>query len=687
MTPQDIPFRKLRHHWPIYLLALPALFMIALFQYYPAFSGIWHSFYRWNGADINEFVGLGNYARLLDDTEFWQSFRVALVFGLWNVLKMIPAILVAVCIHRVRSERTQFLYRLLFVAPMVIPPLIVVLIWRGLFFEATNGYLNRFLAATHTFDLLVWADATFHWGGIFVPGRFPAWLGDGKLLLAACIIWGFPWVGSFAVLTHLAKLQNIPRELYEAADLDGVSWWTKFTKIELPLMMGSINIMLVFVVIETIKDAGTILALAGLFGGPGGAVTVPSLLMLRKAFIDQQMGAACAVGIVLMLVVFGLQKLLGSITQWNELTSAQKLRARLAGAGVGLLLWALLGSWFLAVAAFAIALPWRRPRLPRISMAPAMAAGVEHDVPALRASGAIEIASGGVSASPAGTTEAAAATRTRPGLAAQLPRLGKHAFVWFVLLLAYMPLYLMLIVSVKNNTQFYDAPAALTFPLHWENWAIAWSAVVPALANSIFITCCSTVLTLVFALGGAYFFARVKVPGSMFLWNALLLLMMMPTIANLVPLFRLLIDLNLANTLTALIAVGAAGGQVFAIFMLRNFIADLPQALFEAAELDGASHLRQLLTIVVPLSGPILGVIGVMHAISQWNEFLLPLIVIRDHARLPVMVQLLRMAGEYIKLWGPLMAGYALASLPIIALFILCMRLFTRGLTEGAVKG
>ena len=121
--------------------------------------------------------------------------------------------------------------------------------------------------------------------------------------------------------------------------------------------------------------------------------------------------------------------------------------------------------------------------------------------------------------------------------------------------------------------------------------------------------------------------------------------------------------------------------------MLRNFIADLPQALFEAAELDGASHLRQLVTIVVPLSGPILGVIGVMHAIGQWNEFLLPLIVIRDHARLPVMVQLLRMAGEYIKLWGPLMSGYALASLPIIALFIMCMRLFTRGLTEGAVKG
>jgi len=673
MTPQNIPFSRLKYHWRIYLLALPALLMIGLFQYYPAFSGIWHSFYRWNGADINEWVGLGNYARLLDEREFWQSFRVALVFGMWNVLKMIPAILAAVCIHRVRSEKTQFLYRMLFVAPMVIPPLIVVLIWRGLFFEATNGYLNRFLQATHTFDLLVWADATFHWGGIFVPGRFPAWLGDGKLLLAACVIWGFPWVGSFAVLTHLAKLQNIPKELYEAADLDGAGWWRKFTKLELPLIMGSINIMLVFVVIDTIKDAGTILALAGLFGGPGGAVTVPSLFMLRKAFIDQQMGAACAVGIILMLVVFGLQKLLGSITQWSELTTRQRLHARLWGAGVAVLLWLCLGAWVMAAIAMAVVIPWAGlwKRLPRFSLAPAAAAHAMQ-TPAT----ALPIRD---------TAKEGQVEYSR--WSNWLPRLGKHAFIWCVLLLAYMPLYLMLIVSVKNNTQFYEKPAELTFPLHWENWAAAWQAVIPSLANSIFITTLSTALTLVLALGGAYFFARVKVPGSRLLWNALLLLMMMPTIANLVPLFKLLIDLDLANTLTALIAVGAAGGQVFAIFMLRNFIADLPQALFEAAELDGAGHLRQLATIVVPLSGPILGVIGVMHAIGQWNEFLLPLIVIRDHARLPVMVQLLRMAGEYIKLWGPLMAGYALASLPIIALFILCMRLFTRGLTEGAVKG
>ena len=121
--------------------------------------------------------------------------------------------------------------------------------------------------------------------------------------------------------------------------------------------------------------------------------------------------------------------------------------------------------------------------------------------------------------------------------------------------------------------------------------------------------------------------------------------------------------------------------------MLRSFVEDIPHDLFEAADIDGANHFQQMRVVVVPLAGPILGTVGVMNFISQWNDFVLPLIVIRDHARLPVMVQLLRMAGEYIKLWGPLMAGYALASIPIVILFVFTMKLFTKGLAEGAIKG
>jgi len=263
----------------------------------------------------------------------------------------------------------------------------------------------------------------------------------------------------------------------------------------------------------------------------------------------------------------------------------------------------------------------------------------------------------------------------------------KHGFIWLVLAFAFLPVYLMVIVSLKTNQQFYEAPTVLTTPVHAENWKTSWDLVSPNVANSIFLSTTSTILTLIFALMAAYFFARLRVPLSGFFWNAILILMMMPMIANLVPLFILLRDMGLLNTFAALIIVGTAGGQMFAIFVLRNFVADIPQSLFDAAEIDGANHFQQLRNIVLPLSGPILGTVGVMNFINAWNEFVLPLIVMRDQGRLPVTVQLIRMSGDYIKLWGPLMAGYAITSIPIIILFIFSMKLFIKGMTEGAVKG
>jgi len=654
---RKIRWSQISQHAEIYLFVLPALALIVLFQYYPAASGIFHSFFRWNGADISEFIGFKNYTDLLASKEFWISFKVAILIGLWNIIKMIPALLVAVCIHRCRSTKMQFFYRTAFVIPMVMPGLIVVLIWRTFFFEATGGYLNQFLNATGLMGLLEWLDQALGWGGVFQGGAMPAWLGDPRLLLVACIVWGFPWVGSFAVLTHLAKLQNIPKELYEAADIDGVNWFTKFTRIELPLIMGSIYLLLVFVVIDTIKDAGMILALAGMEGGPGGVVTVPALFMLRKAFLDQEMGYACAIGIVLTLVVMGLQKASSLMLNWSELRLWQ--RRALSAAGL-LVLGAMIAFQFypwLAAVVLAV-MAWRRLRgagLPRLQAArkerPAASPAVLEKIP-------------------------------EPVL-----RAAKHATIWAVLGFSLLPLYLMLIVSLKTNQQYYEAPALLTAPYQWGNWATAWDLVAPSLANSVVISSWTTVITLAFALAAAYFFARYRMPLSGFIWNGFLILMMMPTIANLVPLFRLLTDLSLINTLSALVLVGASTGQVFCIFVLRNFVSDIPHDLFEAAEIDGANHFQQLRIIVAPLSGPILGTVGIMQFLHAWNDFVLPLIIMRDEARLPVMVQLLRLAGEYFKVWGPLMAGYALASIPIIVLFILCMKLFVRGMTEGAVKG
>lgn len=803
MQPKEVQANQLRHHWEIYFFIVPTLILIGLFQYYPASSGIFHSLFRWNGSDISEFVGFENYVDLLKNLEFWNSFKLAFILGFWNVIKMIPALLVAVCIHRCTSEKIQFFYRTLFVVPMVIPGLITVLIWRSFFFEATAGYLNQFLDWTGLMALLqhggTYVSAkladpnlgglakafleSFDWLTAFKAGTAPAWLGDPKIIIIACVVWGFPWVGSFAVLTHLAKLQNISKDVYEAADIDGATWWSRFTKIELPLLMGSIYLLLVFAIIDTIKDAGMILALAGIAGGPGGKATVPALFMLRKAFMDQQMGYACAVGIVLTVVVLLLQKICNMLLQpepeggvkpdktaWFGILAlyafaeaylffkgvllpkaatpaifaafvgglvlklavlvtvpvalrkfGAALRGGLALVAAALIAAAIFGPASVAWLLFGYALLMMlATSLFKAAIGAAGAVligyGVSGDSLNMIISGAIFM----ILATPWGKMAARldkaylARCMKRPAekisrgdlyvarsfARQQQPvykaaavagdwglRFSKHAFIWFVLAFAFLPLYLMLIVSLKDNNQFYLSPTALTRPMHWDNWATAWAMVSPTVANSIFLSTTATFFIVIFGLAGAYFFARLKVPLSSFLWNALLLLMMMPMIANLVPLFILLRDMSLLNTLTALILVGASGGQAFAIFVFRNFISDIPQDLFEAAEIDGANHFQQLKLVVIPLSGPIMGTVAVMQFLGQWNEFVMPLIVMREQARLPVTVQLIRMAGEYIKLWGPLMAGYAIASIPVIILFTFSMKLFVKGLTEGAVKG
>ncbi len=166
-----------------------------------------------------------------------------------------------------------------------------------------------------------------------------------------------------------------------------------------------------------------------------------------------------------------------------------------------------------------------------------------------------------------------------------------------------------------------------------------------------------------------------------------LLLMLLPGVANIVPLFILLKDLSLLNTLWALIIVGVAGAQVFNIFVLRNFIEDLPKDLFEAAEMDGASHFQQIMNIVIPMSAPIIGTLAILAFLAKWNDFLLPLIVLRDKELFTLGVGLIYLDGEYVKQWGQIMAAYFIASVPLIIIFLFTMCLFVKGLSAGAIKG
>lgn len=299
-------YRQLRRHggW-IYLFIVPSLSLILLFSYYPAASGVFHSFYFWNGQDISYFTGLENFRLLWDDSQFRRGFALVALLTTANIVKMFPSIITAVWIHRLKSEKAQYWYRVAFVIPMIVPAMVVILIWK-LFYDPTIGPLNDILRSTGAMNALVWLD--FHWlhWNSFVAGSNPAWLGDPRLAIPALLFWGFPWVGAFGVLIYLAGLQNIGSEIYEAADLDGVGWFRKFLSIELPLLMTQIRLSLIMVFVGTLQDFSVILILFGANGGPGGVVDVPGLYMYRAAFVQQKAGLACAAGIVLFIIIYAL---------------------------------------------------------------------------------------------------------------------------------------------------------------------------------------------------------------------------------------------------------------------------------------------------------------------------------------------------------------------------------------------
>ena len=264
---------------------------------------------------------------------------------------------------------------------------------------------------------------------------------------------------------------------------------------------------------------------------------------------------------------------------------------------------------------------------------------------------------------------------------------AKHLIIITALIFAFIPFYLMLNISLKDNEQFFQNPWLPSLPFHWENYVYGWNYIGMKIFNTAFVAVTTTVFTIAFAVIGAYFFARFKMPGSKILFLVFTLLMMYPGVANMVPMFKLITSLGLYNSYLALILPGIAGGQAFNIYVLRNFIEDIPQDLFDAIEIDGGSILQQIWHIVVPMSMPIIGTLGILTIIGQWNNFVSPLLYIRDDNMQVLSVSLLYLDGEYTKQWGQLMAGYTVASLPLVVMFLFCMKLFVRGLSAGAIKG
>jgi multiple sugar transport system permease protein len=203
--------------------------------------------------------------------------------------------------------------------------------------------------------------------------------------------------------------------------------------------------------------------------------------------------------------------------------------------------------------------------------------------------------------------------------------------------------------------------------------------------NSLFIATGITVWHLFFDSLAGYAFAKRRFPGRDVLFWLMLSTLMVPIHVTIVPLFIVTNELNLINTIWAVILPGTA--TAFGIFLMRQYIQTLPSELEDAARIDGCSEIRVFLNVILPLSVPALGALAIFTFVRHWNDFLWPLIALNRPQNYTLTVGVANLQGEFATDYGVIFAGAALASLPMIIFFFLFQRAFVEGVRMGAVKG
>lgn len=286
----------------IYAMLTPTFGLLAIFSLVPFVWAFVTSFYDYEVGGESRFVGIDNYIEYLHDPTLLVSFANLLfltVFGL-VIVATVP-LAVAKLIFCLKSERARYLYRVLFLIPIVVPGVAGMMIWQGMIYNDT-GLLNETLRMFGREDLT------------------RGWLSDPRTVLWAVVFMGFPFAGGINILIYYAGLAGISESIHEAAELDGARGISKFLKIDVPLVMSQVKLLTILTVI------GTVQGFEGMFiltkGGPGFKTMVPGLWMYMNAFSFQRMGYACAIGVILFLLILSL-----TVLNMRYFRSSEELKA------------------------------------------------------------------------------------------------------------------------------------------------------------------------------------------------------------------------------------------------------------------------------------------------------------------------------------------------------------------------
>ena len=238
--------------------------------------------------------------------------------------------------------------------------------------------------------------------------------------------------------------------------------------------------------------------------------------------------------------------------------------------------------------------------------------------------------------------------------------------------------------SMDNFTRLFERRTAPLFQL-----GPIVGPTVPAafrwLLNTVFMAVAAMILTCITAAMAGYALAKKRFVGRALLFSLIVCAMALPKQVILIPLIREMSALSLYNTLWAVIFPTV--GWPFGVFLMKQFSEGIPGEILEAARIDGAGEIKTFTTIVLPMVKPGIGALAIFTFINSWNDYFMQLIMLSSNENYTISLGIATLQAETSVDMGVLMAGAALAAVPIIVVFLIFQKYFTKGITMGAVKG
>jgi multiple sugar transport system permease protein len=627
--------RILGRDWPVaYLFILPMVALLFGLIGYPFLRGAWLSMINTVGVREGPFVGLQNFQNLWLDDFFKRALMTSITFTFWSeVFKFSLGLLAALLLHNV--PKWGAVLGGIVLLPYIIPEVVRALAWRVLL-DPLFGAFNYVLINV------------FH-----IMSKGPAWLGDPGTALPSVTgvnVWaGIP----FFVILFLAGLKAIDREVYEAAAVDGANAWRRFLHVTLPGLRYVIIVTVLLSTIFTMNGYTLTFLLTG--GGPGGATRVYPILAAEYANALRY-SAGSAVAMTVAPLLFVLILVLGRFMMRRDDVAYARDEDSRVWRAFKLVLWPVA-----MLARGLVAIFWV-------------------------INGAFESAFGALAriVGRAGVSSGSRATQRRTGYTIM------YALIGLILLFEIIPFYFIFVTSFKSTLQIQQI-RDMFWPNPWtlEHFETLFTEVpFPTwYMNTVIVAICATLVSMFAASLGAYALVRLKWRGVGPLSSAVLVAYLLPPVLMFIPLFYILAQLRLVNTLGALIATYPSVVLPFATWLMMGYYRSIPEELEDAAMIDGCNRFQTYYRVVLPLVRPALLAVAMFSITQAWNEFLYAKTFLRSTEVFTLPVGLGQMIVGDVQPWGELMAASLLTALPVVIIYMLGQRFMVAGLTAGSVKG